>query len=661
MVDGSGTLLTFLVWNQRAERDERYLSGCKKQILKLLRKGYRILFEDWDEYTAEYLRSIDGQEDFSGQVFLYGRNWELDEAYGRYPLVQAKDRKAITVNKEGIFYPTEERPVYPFMRMKEKYLYKSLYFFMDMNRHISLFSAKFLCGYGCLPEGFCELGIQRETESFLGKTVEDAQEAADRPESLIVYADQIDLGALKEYVPQEKLVCYYDLFEFSAGMEEGKLFQTWGKKEQISAFMKKVYFRNLHIPYRNYKDKDDMDGILLWEVMGNRTPKRHKEYMEQVNGNVDLYSVEPLYETHWSAATSLFIRNLQEALDKGKKAILYGIRSHYTSLWLHILQMLGLAFEIMEEEEQEEWYGYCVGSVHELPFYDTDCLLVINNQPYGDLPYAAALLDSYGVSKERHNYVSLYEEIDRPDRGANMVDLCAGPLCELLAKQPIPGYVTIGENRDSDYKILVVGGSTSDSAFYQYRSWPEQLSLILEGQERSVTIYSGGMAGALSAQELSKLTRDIQGLQPDMVISFSGFNDSCDHIMEPGYVNGIYTDDNSDNRNWFRIWFENEKRMKAVSDLYHAKFFCFAQPILYLGKSLDRYSLLTTKYVRRIWNPDWGWREKVKGVRDCPWFVDLMDIFKDCPEVFFDCCHVTDEGNRIIARHIYEHIKDDIT
>lgn len=43
-----------------------------------------------------------------------------------------------------------------------------------------------------------------------------------------------------------------------------------------------------------------------------------------------------------------------------------------------------------------------------------------------------------------------------------------------------------------------------------------------------------------------------------------------------------------------------------------------------------------------------------------PYITDLSDIFDYQEDIFYDTCHVTDKGNRIIMENIYQHIENTI-
>lgn len=95
-----------------------------------------------------------------------------------------------------------------------------------------------------------------------------------------------------------------------------------------------------------------------------------------------------------------------------------------------------------------------------------------------------------------------------------------------LADSKYPGIMVYGDDTAEDFKIAVLGGSTTDGKFTFFKSWPELMYEELGNQNfKNVTVYNGGVSGYASGQELLKLIRDMIPLKPDMVIVYDGFND----------------------------------------------------------------------------------------------------------------------------------------
>lgn len=251
-----------------------------------------------------------------------------------------------------------------------------------------------------------------------------------------------------------------------------------------------------------------------------------------------------------------------------------------------------------------------------------------------------------------------------------------------------PGIAILGENKESDYKIAVLGASTSTSGYFWVKSWPE--FLYEKYSNKNVTILNGAVEGYTSAQELIKLMRDIVCLKPDLVIVYDGYNDVANQsafpempniyaisymktIME--YANGRM--ENAKKRDIFcgipssgntiEDWLKNIEYMNAVCGINHIKFVSFIQPLFY---SKPKMTLKEDIILQKKWDFHFGIPEAVKGPvkelrkraaeisRTYEYIFDLSPLFDASEEqIYFDICHVLDNGNAIIADEIYKIIQ----
>lgn len=251
-----------------------------------------------------------------------------------------------------------------------------------------------------------------------------------------------------------------------------------------------------------------------------------------------------------------------------------------------------------------------------------------------------------------------------------------------------PGIAILGENQENDYKIAVLGASTSTSGYFWVKSWPEYL--YEKYSNKHITILNGAVEGYTSAQELIKLMRDIVCLKPDLVIVYDGYNDVANQsafpempniyaisymktIME--YANGRMG--NTKKRDIFcgvpstgnaiEDWLKNIEYMNAVCGINHIKFVSFIQPLFY---SKPKMTLKEDIILQKKWDFLFGDQEAVKGPvkelrrraaeisRTYEYIFDLSPIFDASEEqIYFDICHVLDNGNAIIADEIYKIIQ----
>lgn len=251
----------------------------------------------------------------------------------------------------------------------------------------------------------------------------------------------------------------------------------------------------------------------------------------------------------------------------------------------------------------------------------------------------------------------------------------------------VPGIAVFGDNRVNDYKIAVLGGSTSTSGFYLFRSWPEFFYEKYCGN--GVTLFNGAVEGYTSAQELIKLMRDIVCLKPDLVVVYDGNNDVArddtygifqipymQTIMEyaggkigqevgkDGYqiFSGIHSSESV-----IDTWLKNIQYMHAVCEINNIKFISFMQPMLF---TKDKAVSAKEDIVRKKWEfflSMYGRKAEyqMKEFRKCAldvhrtydYIYDLSHIFDD-KDVYMDHCHVYENGNEVIADEIYKVINE---
>lgn len=288
-----------------------------------------------------------------------------------------------------------------------------------------------------------------------------------------------------------------------------------------------------------------------------------------------------------------------------------------------------------------------------------------------------------------HSINKLYElgvqdnvrHIDFPfsERRRHLWDVNLGYTYEMNFKYP--GICVHGNDRNGDYKIAVLGGSNTDSCFSStIRSWVE----ILYDQylPSNITIYNGGVCGYSSAEEIIKLIRDMMKLRPDMVLVYDGFNDlNLASTQKFAYLRKMIEyagchirtscpwDENTEKiwqgcvveRDTLDEWLDNIEYMNAIAKSRGVSFFAFMQPSLFTKKNLDLHSRelwINQSFVRM--NLFQIFRARAKEIEKTHSYIyDLTNIFDDV-DVYMDASHVYEEGNRIIADHIWDIIKDTI-
>lgn len=246
-----------------------------------------------------------------------------------------------------------------------------------------------------------------------------------------------------------------------------------------------------------------------------------------------------------------------------------------------------------------------------------------------------------------------------------------------LVDDRYPGIIVYGKEKEENYKIAILGGSTSDGILYPFKSWPELLYEDL--REKNVTIYNCAVSGYTSEQELIKLIRDVIPLKPDMIIVYDGANElgvnvehpfsflymkkifdfAKSHLEETMYMNPaqIVSEGINFRRKRFDEWLCNIRGMYALAAEYGIKFFSFCQPLLSCkkGKTIEEKNILLSMSSHQIdlWMKEY-FRDNLKQREDIPEYIyDFTGIFDNISDVFMDICHMKNErGNKMIADKI---------
>lgn len=275
------------------------------------------------------------------------------------------------------------------------------------------------------------------------------------------------------------------------------------------------------------------------------------------------------------------------------------------------------------------------------------------------------------------------------DRRCNLLDVNLG--CTYRGNDDRLSGITVYGNEDSDdYRIAVLGGSTTDAGLYPFKTWAE--FLYEYWPNKALTIYNAGVAGYNSAQELIKLIRDVLQFKPDMILVYDGYNDTHINPKEPfafDYVKRIFEFANRNMENQWKkeydglagtdsteeviysasdcmdVWISNVELMQAIAASRGIKFYDFMQPMLgskrnktkeEVGLLLsatayyenDTYMRIAEQFREEIYD------RKIEERYD--YIFDLSHIFDDIEDVYLDEIHVKEKGNKIIAQEILQRI-----
>jgi len=242
--------------------------------------------------------------------------------------------------------------------------------------------------------------------------------------------------------------------------------------------------------------------------------------------------------------------------------------------------------------------------------------------------------------------------------------------------------------------VLCLGGSTTDGVAYGH-SWPEELSNILKTNGVGGTIVNGGTGGYTTNQEILKLIRDGLEFKPDIIISYSGFNDkgrygSLPHPMvhsfqrellktlvkrsqpkflpstltllqrlstsntkpKPDYTLGIKS-----SLGLAEQYKKNITLMNVISHESGARFLAFIQPFAFY-KSIHASNPNLSKGEKYKHEVSALYNKITLLPNEFPYIYDATQIFETHANVYKkDGVHLQDTGDKVVAHYIYSKIE----
>lgn len=364
-----------------------------------------------------------------------------------------------------------------------------------------------------------------------------------------------------------------------------------------------------------------------------------------------------------------------------KEIILYGNDFSLAKSYAEVYKCLDFPpVSFMADMEDVSEDGINIEAIEEIIYRD-DYLVLFYEE---DVKNLIDKLLCLGVEKRRYGKACPWVSPNFNTRNP-LLDVHMGYTYEMNSEYP--GIYIYGENNSDDYKIAILGGSTTDSVIdARICSWAE----IMYNQycHTGVTIFNGGVSGYYSGQELVKLKRDMLKLNPNMVIVYDGYNDLMQGVMQKKFmyledmVNfaGRYMSEADgrilqkkkawagvpSGRNPVDDWLENIECMYAIAKSRNIDFYSFMQPMLFTKKNLDQHSktILQTMLFHGN-NSEFmklakQFRRIAQEIDSSYSYIHDLTYCFDNEDVYMDIVHVYEKGNEIIAENIWNVIKESI-
>ena len=357
--------------------------------------------------------------------------------------------------------------------------------------------------------------------------------------------------------------------------------------------------------------------------------------------DADVFADEIFVSTsRWGAEP---FQMIDRALKDGKKIFLLSDSPALSELIRNILQMYSAVID--REVCCDESSG--MDDIWALAEENADeSVLLISALDSSVRADAVDAANDLGYSEEKRNYACVQTGYASRERMTGTLsyeyDDRTGQSIDYSVLGGLPGWYVYGNRKNHDVSLMVLGGSTSSDIFHA-ESWVSFLYERLKREGMNPVIYNGAHEGNCAADELERLSRSVDWLRPDIVISFSGLNDYEPSRNKFGHFSM---------ERIFDLWKNTEKKMKAVAELSGADFHVFLQPI-----NLCIQDCSFSERLQFTYNMHSAQNGFMKLSLEDDFAINLIDLFHHSDEMFVDSCHYTEKANEIIAEIIHDTIR----
>lgn len=367
---------------------------------------------------------------------------------------------------------------------------------------------------------------------------------------------------------------------------------------------------------------------------------------------------------------------------KDKKVVCYGADvSGFAFLYSAEKAGVKVAYFVDRNDEKQKMLilGKEVKAPIELMYENFEEIKIVITAPGGKNSIVKTLTEM-GFSCDKHIVTEFVDNRLGPNH--SQVDILLGTSRgdEIL-------YEMRKKNSDDEMLIMVVGGSTTDPLYAGINSWSFYLQEKIDNDGIAARVLNIAECGYSSSHELLVLLRDGLAAKPDVVLSYSGWNDvssafdiaegkryayvsrnlylTIENLLD-NYRGGRPFDDvyyGKLEANTYERYITNMRLMHAMCVEFNSKFYGLLQPLLVsipiellkssFAKCVSRDPIMTD--MREKWNA--FYKKYLEENSAYSYLYDFTHILNGHDDVFEDPCHVTEDGNKIIAENIFELLK----
>lgn len=566
--------------------------------------------------------------------------------------------------------------------IKRKFGNKKIYVW-DMNRDSMIVFANAVFRRINI-HGFVTLQKEYVGKSYMNRPVVSLEQVERDRGAIILVSDEV-MESKFDTLPVGIMVRWSDALEFDEELRKRKIIvygTGWGAGQLRKVLTSEGVKAELYCVTRKNSAMQQYQGVKVIEASELEEYQEYAVIISLVMGQNRQDVLETLvdykgqiYVEHFVGEVEIqrinLIQSINWAIENNKKIYLYSKRSVFSKLVEESLSTYGVRISgyVYDTEDEER----DLKSIYSVALIGTDDkMLIINEESPQRLIAVRENVEFAGFSLEDGSYTGL--QWYTRAREVLMSELCNyydplvgysniftqnEPGTKLYGK---PGWKIYGKEEEGRIRILILGGSTSAEVWHP-ENWVSKLFNKLERHNIRTTIYNGAHEGNDIVDEMLRLLRDGHVLQPHIVISMSGVNNThykdSDNLFNEEYLiewiknfssdkeycSGVYSDESL-----YSFWSRNMKLLGRLAEFYGARFLGFLQP---MNITMNQMSLQEKSLYESEVHIE-GSKEFAKSAKDGEGYINLMKIFEHRDEMYFDTCHYTDRGHEIIADAVYE-------
>lgn len=398
-------------------------------------------------------------------------------------------------------------------------------------------------------------------------------------------------------------------------------------------------------------------------IISVKSQKDRSEILETLSGFDGKIYVEHIMDESMLTQIDI-IQNLEFAIRNNKEIYLYGSNKAFRKLIEEMLHIYGEKVHGYLSETECKERG--IDSVYLLALDGTENKFIIINEVLPEkFIRTRKNIELAGFSLGKREYVGFQYYTTSDKYLMNDLRILYDPLVGVSISYPDgkPGWRIYGEEKDG-IRILVLGGSTSSEVYYP-ETWVSKLYYKLKSHGIKTTVYNGAHMGNDIVDEILRLLRDGYILQPQIVISMSGINNTL-HKESDNQFNsralvdwvkyfshgGNYSSGVESKESLYSFWMRNLNLLKNIANYYGAAFLGFLQPMSLTMTEMDIWEKSVFELEKHIT----GAQDFICSANNEDGYINLMQLFEHQDRMFMDAAHYTDEAHDIIADRVYEEV-----